>query len=203
MSLPGNVSPSQPSYPTVRPSSPRSVLISIVCAGLAVLCVIGAGVFFALYTGEHRTVADQDSIISDLRQQVSSGTTSDERRAAALRASCDFGKLLVTYDYANLDKYFADVREASTGKWLEEFGDTAGILRNELFSTRSHGGYTEVHCGITSFGTRSTEALVSVGQSVTKVTTGPEPRYSSMTFVATLEEQPDKRWLVSRMSRTL
>ncbi|MEU0544996.1 hypothetical protein [Nocardia sp. NPDC005978] len=199
MSLPGNASPSQPSYP--RPGSRTPVLVSIVSAALAVLCVLGAGGFFLLYTTADDTAETRDGTIADLRQQLSETAETDARRAAAKRAACDFAVLLATYDYTDLDRYFAGILAAATGDWREEVSEIAPFRRSEIAATRGRSHPAEApHCGLTSFGARTAEALVSVEHSLTSGNS-PDARVLTVTFLATLEEQPDNRWLVSKMSR--
>ncbi|MGV9414647.1 hypothetical protein ACWDOP_32495 [Nocardia sp. NPDC003693] len=202
MSLPGNASSSQSPYP--RAASRTPVLVSLVSAALAVLCVLGAGGFFLLYATANDTAETRDGTIAELRGQLSDAAATDARRAAAKRAACDFVVLLSTYDYTDLDKYFAGLLAASTGEWREEFQETMPFRRGDIATVRGRAQPAESpHCGLTSFGARSAEALVSVEQSLTFGGNTTDARVVTYTYLATLEEQPDNRWLVSRVSRRL
>ncbi|APA99430.1 serine/threonine-protein kinase [Nocardia seriolae] len=142
-----DAAPTRSAQPAPVPSVPaparrgRKGLIAA-CA-LALVTVAGVGVGFgtgAINFGSH----------SSDRSIAQPPVASDASQAAAIKAACDYGQLINTYDYSNGDAWQAKVEDGATGSWKSEAKTLLPSLRLLLEAgtpTRSTGGKCTVSSG--------------------------------------------------------
>ncbi|WP_067536937.1 VirB8/TrbF family protein [Nocardia crassostreae] len=184
--------------PSRRPtgSARPSALTTTAAAVLAVAGIAGSLVYYSKYSGEQDTVADQQTTITQLRQQLSDAKKTETREATAMRAACDFITTLTTYDPGNLDAYVSAVLNGSTGTWNQDFANNSGPMREAMTFAQSRSNPLETNCALQSMEAQTAKVLVVVKQSTTVVDV-PDPHVFTAPTLVTLQEQSDGRWLVS------
>lgn len=112
-------------------------------------------------------------------------------------AACDFAREVAVYDYAALDGYFERVLDRSTGRFAQEFSESAQTLVGAMQQQQVRAWIGSVECGSVGGDLLNQRVLVDLVQYRTNATTTtPQQQYITMT--ATLENHWG-RWLVSSL----
>ncbi|MFI5778383.1 hypothetical protein [Nocardia sp. NPDC051570] len=129
-------------------------------------------------------------------------TQSDDRgkeldaRDSATRAACDFGKAVGSYDAKNLDTYFKQVNDLSTGEWAQFFGGATDALKQAMVSVQARSKIDEIHCAWESGNDSEANVVVMITQEQTNAAV-PQPDKITLPGVAHMQKKGDK-WLVAK-----
>lgn len=123
-----------------------------------------------------------------------------DKNDAGVQASqelCQFSPTLVKIDWQNIDAYFKEVLDGSTGEFKDEFEGAATQLKETLVQGQVKSQQTDAQCGIQSASKDHAEILLTLGQSVTTVTMK-DPQVRQLAMVASMDKV-DGRWLVAKL----
>ncbi|WP_157575277.1 hypothetical protein [Nocardia yamanashiensis] len=196
-----------PSIPEYAPAVPPPFLneskrsagsrTPLIAAGVLAVLGIAGTAFYGMRASSAQDTADERAhTIAEQRKQVSDAKQADTRRAAALKAACDYTVTLTSYDFTDPERYFTAVQNASTGVWQQEFANSTAGLRDWIGGQFVRSAAVESHCGVTALDGKKAEVLASVKQQQWTVDI-PDSHLVPLTLVLELEEQSDGRWLVS------
>ena len=165
--------------PIERKRSPWLVVTSIVAIALLVLLFVAVPLtlLYQRYADKRDTLAAQEQ---------------------ARAAMCDYAKVLVDYDYTDLDTFFGKVIDGATGDWHTEFETNSAALRDPLVAGQVHSQGNDFQCGIISGDESHAVVVVVITQTITSLGTQNQPQKGQIAVVATMENV-DGKWLVSKM----
>ena len=123
-------------------------------------------------------------------------------RRDAAAAACAYAPVLATYDAAKLDDYVKAVDAGATGEWQRQFDESSKDLREVLAQGKVVSKSSGVQCALKSGDTRSAQALVVIGQTITSLGTNGKPEPGQLSVVLSLENQGG-RWLVDKVDAPL
>ncbi|MRH92721.1 protein kinase [Nocardia sp. SYP-A9097] len=89
---------------------------------------------------------------------------SDASRDAAIKAACDYGILMTTYDYNDGDGWQTNVVNGATGTWKTQAQQLLPAIRLLLETGAEHTRGTDAKCAVTSGNTTHYEMAVDVTQ---------------------------------------
>ncbi|MFE9325411.1 hypothetical protein ACIHDR_28900 [Nocardia sp. NPDC052278] len=173
----------------------------VISALAAVVAVVGIGIwvgFFVDYAHEReaadaqgRTLTQRDRAIGDMR-------AADVDRETARKSACDYITEFTTYDFTDLDGFFAAARNGSTGAWLRQITEVEAPMREAMTQAQVHSSSTGTRCGLETLDPGRASVVAVVGRAVRNIAT-PQPQISQLSIVIDLTKQPDGRWLVDTM----
>ncbi|MBF6328825.1 hypothetical protein [Nocardia transvalensis] len=140
-------------------------------------------------------VAAVTAIVVFWKQADDRGNELDARDSAT-RAACDFGRAVGTYDSKNLDPYFKQVNDLSTGEWGQFFKDATDTLKQAMTSVQARSKLDEIHCAWESGNENEANVVVILTQEQTNAAV-PQPDKLTLPGVVHLEKK-DGKWLVSK-----
>jgi len=129
--------------------------------------------------------------------QYSDEKNKNDAGVQASQALCAFSPTLVKIDWQNIDVYFKDVLDGSTGEFHKEFEGAAAQLKDTLVQGQVKSEQKDAQCGIQSASKDHAEILLTLGQSVTTITMK-DPQVRQLAMVASMEKV-DGRWLVAKL----
>ncbi|MFD3704198.1 serine/threonine-protein kinase [Nocardia sp. NPDC058658] len=117
---------------------------------------------------------------------------------AARLAACEFGRVIGTYHYQDIDSYIATVRAKSTGPFLDEFTGSSETLKSAMQNTQVSSTIDgEVQCLSKSGADAEFLVVDLLTQKMTSLN-APEGKQQKMTIVLTMRKVGD-RWLCAEL----
>ncbi|RDI45263.1 hypothetical protein [Nocardia mexicana] len=165
--------------PAAQPMRRRLRIVAPTVAGVIGIAGAAAGTYFYV---QHEHVRDLENA-----------------RAAAQRAACEYGPVIANYDAGDLDSYFAGVLRGATGDWRKEFDATSKDLREVLRQGQVVSKVSTVQCAIEKADAHTARAVVVIGQTITSVGTGNQPRPGQLSITVSLEQNASGVWLVNKV----
>ncbi|WP_330181335.1 serine/threonine protein kinase [Nocardia sp. NBC_01503] len=144
--------------PTHRPRR-RGRKRLIAAAVVAAIIVGGAGAGFGSGALKFTIGAGSPPLAS-----TPGGVPTDASRDGAVKAACDYGILMTTYDYGDGDGWQAKVVNGATGTWKTQAQQLLPAIRLLLDADSEHTRGTDAKCTITSGNTTHYELAVDVTQ---------------------------------------
>ncbi|MEV6066928.1 serine/threonine-protein kinase [Nocardia sp. NPDC052001] len=150
--------PAPPMSPAPAPR--RRIRKRLILAGVAGL-IIAAGLGLGLGSGAlHFTIgAGSTPGASD-----PGGVPTDATREGAIKAACDYGILMSTYDYSDGEGWQTKVVNGATGAWKSQAQSLLPTVRLLLEADSEHTRGTDAKCTVTSGGATHYELAADITQ---------------------------------------
>ncbi|WP_067709808.1 serine/threonine-protein kinase [Nocardia yamanashiensis] len=178
--------PTQPETPPTRRGRKRLVL-----AGLIVAAVLAGGIGVGFGSGA-------------LRFTFTGGapglSATDPSRDAAIKAACDYGLLMTTYDYNDGDGWQTKVVAGATGTWKTQSQQLLPAIRLLLEADSEHSRGTDAKCVITSGNTTHYELTADI--TVVNSTKGKADTTEQQNITMSMD-YVDGKWLCGKWSSPL
>ncbi|UFS94541.1 hypothetical protein [Nocardia huaxiensis] len=127
-------------------------------------------------------------------QSHSRGNQLSERDSAT-EAACDFGRVVSIYDDKSMDNFISQVKERSTGQFLDNFQSTADALKDVMVSVQGKSSLAEIHCAWQSGDENKATVIMLISQ-VRQNSLMQSPDRLTLPVVAELEKK-DGKWLMA------
>ncbi|MBJ8346495.1 hypothetical protein [Antrihabitans sp. YC2-6] len=130
------------------------------------------------------------------------GRLLDDQQAdkdAARDAGCDIATKLLTYDYNNVDEFFDNVRQVTTGTFGRGFAADSAALRDMFMQGQVTSRPENVECEVVMSGDETTRVLVTATQMSSSIDTQGKEQSEQAELYVDLEKV-DGRWLAGDLS---
>jgi Mce-associated membrane protein len=125
----------------------------------------------------------------------------DDARSAGRQFVCSFAKSLVSYDFNNLDQFFRNVLDETTGPLQADFqGTKAQDLKQRVVNSQTKSTANEANCGLLSGDDRKVVAVVTLTQNVTSANTQGQSVVMPPAVMMITATQTDGRWRASDLA---
>ncbi|NMN95387.1 hypothetical protein [Antrihabitans stalactiti] len=158
------------------------IAISAVIFGvLFVVAAITAIVFQSKYSNAKGAAADADG------------------KEAARRAACLYANNLVSFDYHDLDSFFAKLQDGATGEWKSKVdSQVVPQLRDTAPKSQLVSRAGDIQCGLVTGDENSATVVVLVEQTTVRGDPPGEPSPSQFTMTTVMENH-DGHWLIAKL----